>query len=136
MVRPGIGESGAGEGASWSRWQLATRVPLAEWIYTEGVGLHTAARVMPRPAPRLLGLGPAGFQRIREREKPLRALLRIDLDHAGVDAVNRWLDWSGVRDDREVPAGAGRYLAWRMTADLVAEVGIRRALRLAAAPDR
>ncbi len=123
--------------APWDRWQLATQVPLAEWLYTEGIGLHAAAAIAPWLAPhRLLGLGPAQWQRLREREKQLRALLRADIDHAAVDAVNRWLDWSGERGERDVPAGAGRYLAWRMTADAVAEVGVRRALRMPAIPGR
>ncbi len=134
---PGSASPVRGMLAPWSRWQLAAQVPLAEWVYTEGVGLHAAAAVAPQLAPHeLLGLGPAQFQRIREREKQLRALLRVDFDSAAVDTVNRWLDWSDERGEQDVPAGAGRYLAWRMTGELVAEVGVRRALRLPAVPER
>jgi hypothetical protein len=103
--------------APWDRWQAATRVPLAEWLHTEGVGLHLAAAMLPEEPPRkLLGVSATAWQRLREREKTLRADLAPDLDRCGVDVVVRWLGWGPDAND-----DAGRYLAWRLVGEKMAE---------------
>ncbi len=124
-----------GRSAPWDRWQLAMELPLAEWIYAEGLALHVVAAAFPAwTAPRLLGVSPSHYQRLRERERALRGLLSIDLDRTGIEAVNRWLAWSAAAPEPGIPAAAGRYLAWRLTAESVATAGLRRALRLSADP--
>jgi hypothetical protein len=121
----------------WDRWRLARDIPLGEWIYTEGVGLHLAQHLLPLvPVHRLLGITIGALHRLRDREHSLRALLDTDLDQAGLGLVLRWLARDTPASTRTVgatvvPAGAGHYLAWRMVAERVERVGIGEAVRMA-----
>lgn len=120
----------------WDRWQLGREIPLGEWLYTEGVGVHLAHALLPDlPTHRLLGSSRGAVRRIREREHALRAQLDVDLDQAGLGLVLRWLAPEAplsvrTTGDAVLPQGAGRYLAWRMTAERVARVGVAEALRM------
>jgi len=120
----------------WDRWELAREIPLGEWLYTEGMGVHLAHTLLPdAPAHRLLGCSRGALRRIREREHAFRALLEADLDHTGLGLVLRWLAPQAPASVRTaggtvIPPGTGRYLAWRMTAERVERVGISDALRM------
>lgn len=122
----------------WDSWELTRTVPLREWIYTVGVAIHVAQAVFPAtPVHRLLGVRRGELGRLRERERGLSALLTPDLDASGLGLVLRWLvaeTPSAMRTHHGtvIPPGAGRYLAWRLTADRVTRVGVREALRLPA----
>ena len=117
------------------RWEAARTLPLREWIYTEGMGLHLAAALLPGLSPhQRLGINHAAFTRLREREKIFRTLLDADLDEHGIGLPLRWLTPDAPLGPRTVgdvvlPPAAGRYLAWRMTADRVERMGLREALR-------
>lgn len=127
-----------GKHATWDRWGMMRQVPLGEWIYGVGVAVHLAQAVLPEVAPhRLLGLRRGELGRLRERERALHALLAPDLEVAAIGLVLRWLmpdTPASVRTvgDAVIPPGAGLYLAWRLTAERVARVGLREALRLSA----
>jgi len=127
-----------GRQPAWDRWALMRQVPLGEWIYGVGVALHLAQAVLPELEPhRLLGLRRGELGRLRERERALHALLAPDLDASAIGLVLRWLvpdTPAAMRTVRGVviPPGAGLYLAWRLTAERVARVGLREALRLSA----
>lgn len=116
------------------RWEAARTLPLREWIYAEGLGLHLAAALLPHLSPhQLLGINHAAFTRLREREKIFRALLDADLDERGIGLPLRWLTPDAPLGPRTVgdvvlPPAAGRYLAWRMTADRVERMGLGGAL--------
>lgn len=120
----------------WDRWQLAREIPLGEWLYTAGLGLHLAQQLLPDvPAQRLLGITVGALHRLRDREHTLRALLDADIDHAGLGLVLRWLTPDTPASTRTagntvLPAGAGYYLAWRMVAERVERVGIGEAVRM------
>lgn len=122
----------------WDRWQAARDVPLREWIYTEGVGLHLAQALLPDlPPHELLGTTPAAFSRLRQRERVLGALLAADLDQSGIGLLLRWLTPSAPAGPRTtangvLPPMAGRYLGWRMVVERVTRVGLRAAIRMAA----
>lgn len=125
-------------GAQWDYWELASSVPLREWIYCSGVACHLAHAILPdTPEHLLLDLRRGELRLLRERERSLHALLAADLDQSGLGLVLRWLTSDTPPSVRTVggvvvPPGAGRYLGWRMTADRVARVGLREALRLSA----
>ena len=120
----------------WDRWQLAREIPLAEWLYAEGAGVHLAHALLPDAPPhRLLGCSRGALRRIREREHAFRALLEADLDHTGLGLVLRWLAPQAPASVRTaggtvLPPGTGQYLAWRMMAERVERVGIGDALRM------
>ena len=120
----------------WDRWALAGEIPLREWAYVEGLGLHLAAALAPTlPPHRLLGMSRGSYHRLRERERMLRTLFAGDLDGVGLALVLRWLAPGAPPSARTVaavviPPLAGRYLAWRMTEERVARVGVGEALRL------
>lgn len=121
--------------AAWDRWELARTVALREWLYTEGIAVHLAAALLPAlPPHRLFDLSPGAFARLRERERVLRALLAADLDEHGIGLLLRWLVPGAPAGPRTVgrtviPSMAGRYLAWRMTAERVERVGLAAAIR-------
>ena len=123
---------------TWDSWELTRTVPLREWIYAVGVAIHLSHAVFPAtPTHRLIGLRRGEVGRLRERERTLNALLTPDLDESGLGLVLRWLVSETPAAMRTyqgtvIPPGAGRYLAWRLTADRVARVGVREALRLPA----
>lgn len=125
-------------GAKWDRWEAARNIPLREWIYTEGLGLHLAAALRNGlQTHELLGLNQAAFSRLREREKVFRALLDTDLDERGIGLLLRWLTPGAPLGPRTVgdvvlPPMAGPYLAWRMTAERLKRVGLREAIRMEA----
>ncbi len=125
-------------GTTWNRWEWAQNVALREWIYTDGIGSHLAAALLHDIAPhRLLQLNGAAYNRLREREKILRAILDVDLDQRAIGLVLRWLvpdAPSGPRTvaDIVLPPMTGRYLAWRMTSERVARAGLRAAIRAGA----
>jgi hypothetical protein len=122
----------------WDRWQAAREVPLREWIYTEGVGLHLAQALRPELLPHvLLGVTPAAFARLRQREKVCQTLLAIDLDRTGIGTLLRWLTADVPAGPRTVgrvviPPMAGRYLGWRMLTERVMRAGLRQAIRMEA----
>ncbi len=122
--------------SKWDRWQLARDIPLGEWVYAEGVGLHLAQHLLPAvPAHRLLGTSVGALHRLRDREHSLRTLLDADIDQAGLGLVLRWLTPDTPASTRTIgatviPVGAGRYLAWRMVAERVERVGIGEAVRM------
>lgn len=118
----------------WDIWEAVRDVPLAEWIYTAGVAEHAAAAVQPaEELARQFGVSRSTMQRLREQERALRARLAADLPLTG---LGPWLRWMApgtppsVRRDGgpPIPAAAGRYLAWRLTADRVARLGVGAAL--------
>lgn len=119
----------------WNRWELARVIPLAEWLYAEGLGVHLARTLMPEaPLHRLLGLSPGALRRLRQREHALRELLEADLDQSGIGLVLRWLTPKAPTSARTsgnvvLPPFAGRYLAWRMLDERVGRVGIGEAAR-------
>jgi len=123
-------------GAAWDRWEAAREIPLREWIYTAGVGLHLARLLIPATAPHeLLGVSRTGLSRLRQRERFLRTLLTNDLESCGVGLVLRWLAPGTPAGPRTVggtilPPMAGRYLAWRMVEERVNRVGVRDAIRM------
>ncbi|MBK7595014.1 MAG: hypothetical protein IPP98_06495 [Gemmatimonadetes bacterium] len=123
---------------TWDSWELTRTVPLREWIYAVGVAIHLSQAVFPAtPTHRLIGLRRGEIGRLRERERGLNALLTPDLDESGLGLVLRWLVAETPATIRThqgtvIPPGAGRYLAWRLTADRVARVGVHEALRLPA----
>ncbi len=126
----------ASRSGAWDRWRLAREVPLGEWLYTEGLGLHLAQQLLPDlPAHRLLGISLGALHRLRDREHALRALLDDDIDQAGLGLVLRWLTpdtpaSARTKGNTVIPADAGHYLAWRMVAERVERVGFGAAVRM------
>jgi hypothetical protein len=122
-------------GVPWNRWEAAQNVALREWVYTEGVSLQLALALLPDLAPhQLLRVKRSAFNRLREREKIFRPLLDADLDERAIALILRWLAPDtpiGLRTigDVVLPPMAGRYLAWRMTTERVARLGLRDAIR-------
>lgn len=129
----------------WDKWQAAREVPLAEWIYAAGIGVHAAIAFGADngdPTTDALGYGRsmlrpysgthanAEFRRFRAAEHELQSHLDADLDHSGAGLLIRWLDDDAppamrrCADGFVVPPGAGRYLGWRMLEERVARVGV------------
>jgi hypothetical protein len=120
----------------WDKWQVAREVPLAEWIYAAGIGVHAAiayggAVGATHASP--LQMTPADIRRLRAMEHELQSHLDADLDHTGAGLLLRWLDDDAppamrrCADGSVVPRGAGRYLGWRMLGERVARVGVEEA---------
>ena len=122
----------------WDRWQACRHLPLREWVYTAGLGVHLGQALLPELSPyQLLGLSRTAFARLRQREKVFRAMLTADLDQVGIARALRWLSPGAPAGARTVanvvlPPMAGYYLAWRLLAERVARVGLGEAIRMAA----
>jgi hypothetical protein len=122
----------------WDRWEAAGSVPLAEWVYAAGLAAHAVRIVLPGLEPHeQFGMSKGSFQRLREHERALTERLAADLPLTG---LGPWLRWFGeevgappsIRSDGgpPIPSGAGRYLAWRLTTERVARVGLAEAIAL------
>jgi hypothetical protein len=128
----------ASSSGHWDRWEAVRDVPLREWIYAEGVGLHLAHALQPHwPPHQLLGVTQVAFGRLRQRERTFSALLDADLDQRGIGMTLRWLTPSapmGLRTigDIVLPPMAGCYLAWRMLSERVARAGLRETITMEA----
>lgn len=116
---------------SWNRWEAARELPLSEWIYGAGLGIHAVAERFPEWSPaELLGVSKGEFAELRNRERALMAELEGELDDAGTGLLLKWLSDDAppaLRRDRNgktMPRGIGRYLGWRMLRDRVARVGV------------
>ena len=124
-------------GTAWNRWELSRDTPLAEWIYTDGVATHCALALDPSvPLHLLLGMTRGVFARLRAAERTLRVALDEDLQRPGLGPLLRWMvadaaPSARLMGGRAIPQGAGRYLAWRLTEQRVANIGIRDAIRAA-----
>jgi hypothetical protein len=138
---PGLGNPIARIAAQgpWDKWQAAREVPLSEWIYATGIGVHAAIGFgsgvgAQHAAP--LQMPPAEFHRLRAAEHDLQSHLDADLDHSGAGLLMRWLDDDAppamrrCADGFLVPRGAGRYLGWRMLEERVARVGVLEAAEM------
>jgi hypothetical protein len=123
----------------WDRWEAARSIGLREWVYTAGLAAHAVRMVLPKLEPHeQFGMSRGAFQRLREHERALTERLAADLPLTG---LGPWLRWFGeevgappsIRSDggSPIPAGAGRYLAWRLTAERVARVGLAEAVESA-----
>ena len=118
-----------------SRWEAARGVPLREWLYAEGVAAHLAAALDPSlPLHAIVGVSKSALARLRDGERALRLLLDEDLDLPGLGPLLRWLVPGASSAARSllghpIPAGAGRYLAFTMTAARVRNAGVANALR-------
>lgn len=119
----------------WDRWQIAREAPLTEWIYGAGLAEHAVRLISPEiDGPTQFGVSQTAFQRLREQDRSLRERLAADLELTG---LGPWLRWMGdgsppsIRSDGgpPIPAGAGRYLAWRLTEARVERVGLGVALQ-------
>jgi hypothetical protein len=114
----------------WDRWEVARRAPLSEWIYAAGLGVHAAREFAEASPAAALQLTTGGLSRLRAAERALQERLDTELDQRGVGLLMRWLDDEApaamrrASDGVVVPAGAGRYLGWRMLEERVARVGI------------
>lgn len=122
----------------WDRWEVARSVPLAEWIYAAGLGVHAAQEFADATAAAAVQVTAGGFTRVRSSERALQERLDADLDQRGVGLLLRWLDDEGPTSTRRaadgfaIPAGAGRYLGWRMLEERVDRVGLIEAAGMAA----
>ncbi len=120
----------------WDRWEAARSVPLAEWVYAAGIAAHAVRAVLPTMPPHdQFGMSRGNFQRLREHERALTERMAADMPLSG---LGPWLRWFGdeigappsIRSDGgpPIPAGAGRYLAWRLTAERVDRLGLGEAM--------
>jgi hypothetical protein len=122
----------------WDRWALAQQIPLREWLYTEGLGVHLLIALLPElPIHRVIGVSRAAFTRLREQENLLQALLAVELDQSGLGLLLRWLATDAPPGARRIgrnllPPMAGRYLSWKMLSRRVARAGLRDAIRMEA----
>ncbi len=121
----------------WDRWDAARDIPLAEWIYAAGLGVHAAELVGDGPAT-ALGLSDSEMRRLRRAEHSLQERLDAELDRTGMGLMMRWLEDDAplamrrAPDGTVTPNGAGRYLGWRMLAERVARVGVAEAAAMEA----
>ncbi|HET9133648.1 MAG TPA: hypothetical protein VFN90_05060 [Gemmatimonadales bacterium] len=113
----------------WDRLAVLAHVPLAEWVYAEGLAHHLIAALHPDcPAHERLGLSRVAFDRLRAREQRLLAALEADLPERGIGPWARWLDAASpvpeTPDGSRPPRGAIGYLSWRLLAARVERVGL------------
>jgi hypothetical protein len=134
----GTGLSRAAARGMWDKWRWARELPLAEWIYAAGIGVHAAREYVGVDTATAVGVSTGAFSRLRTTERALQERLDADLDDAGTGLMLRWLEDDAplamrrAPDGFVVPAGAGRYLGWRMLEERVARVGLLEASTMGA----
>jgi hypothetical protein len=123
---------------AWDKWRAVRELPLAEWVYVAGTGVHAAIQYAGADAATAVGVAPGRLSLLRESERALQSRLDADLDQAGAGLVLRWLEdhapltMRRSPDGFAVPAGAGRYLGWRMLAERVERTGLLEAAGMGA----
>jgi uncharacterized protein YjaZ len=126
-------------GGQYDYWMTAGRASLREHLVNEGLAVHTAQQVAPDfDLSDYLGLTKRQFQRMRELESFIRRAAHHDLDRSGIGLRLRFLSGgmspaSRLALGRVLPERSGYYLGYRMVEGMVADRGIRWAVRAAAA---
>lgn len=113
----------------WDRLAVLAQVPLAEWVYAEGLAHHLVASLHPDIAPhRRMGLARGTWDLLRRRESALLDDLDADLPRAGMGPWARWMDPAPPVPERSdsgcPPRAAIAYLSWRLLEERVRRVGL------------
>ncbi len=129
----------ADNGGYYDYWVAAGRAPLREHLVNEGLAVHASRVLAPgHDLSDYFGYPKRQFQRMREFESFIRRAAHHDLDRSGIGLRLRFLSGGmtpGARLalGRVLPERSGYYLGYRMVEAMVAEHGLRAAIRMPAA---
>ncbi|MSR02577.1 MAG: hypothetical protein EXR94_07540 [Gemmatimonadetes bacterium] len=129
----------ADNGGYYDYWVAAGRAPLREHLVNEGLAVHASRVLAPgHDLSDYFGYPKRQFQRMREFESFIRRAAHHDLDRSGIGLRLRFLSGGmtpGARLalGRVLPERSGYYLGYRMVEAMVAEHGLRTAIRMPAA---
>ena len=129
----------ADNGGYYDYWVAAGRAPLREHLVNEGLAVHASRVLAPgHDLSDYFGYPKRQFQRMREFESFIRRAAHHDLDRSGIGLRLRFLSGGmtpGARLTlgRVLPERSGYYLGYRMVEAMVAEHGLRAAIRMPAA---
>ncbi len=125
----------AGSRGHYDVWEIGRRASLRELLVNEGLAVHAARLAAPgHGLADYLGYPKRQLARLRELEAFLRRALSYELDRTGLGLRLRYLTGgmsaaARLVSGRVIPERAGYYVGYRMTEALVAEVGIKEAVR-------
>jgi hypothetical protein len=120
-------------------WETGSRTSLRELMVNEGLAVAAARAVAPGSEPwEYLGYARRQYRRLRQLEAFLMRAVEPELDQRGLGYRLRYLAGGATPAQRLVegkviPERSGYYLGHRMVEDLVADLGVARAVRAAAA---
>ena len=127
------------QGGYYDYWSTGSRASLRELLVNEGLAVHAAQAIAPGfAAADYFGYARRQYHRLREMEAFLRRVIEPDLEQSGLGLRLRYLS-GGMSPSARLVAGrvlperSGYYMGYRMTETLVAQRGIRDAVRAAAA---
>ncbi len=126
------------QGGYYDYWSTGSRASLRELLVNEGLAVHAAQAIAPGfTAADYFGYARRQYHRLREMEAFLRRVIEPDLEQSGLGLRLRYLS-GGMSPSARLVAGrvlperSGYYMGYRMTETLVAQRGIRDAVRAAA----
>jgi Predicted Zn-dependent protease (DUF2268) len=126
------------QGGYYDYWSTGSRASLRELLVNEGLAVHAAQAIAPGfAAADYFGYARRQYHRLREMEAFLRRIIEPDLEQSGLGLRLRYLS-GGMSPSARLVAGrvlperSGYYMGYRMTETLVAQRGIRDAVRAAA----
>ena len=126
------------QGGYYDYWSTGSRASLRELLVNEGLAVHAAQAIAPGfAAADYFGYARRQYHRLREMEAFLRRVIEPDLEQSGLGLRLRYLS-GGMSPSARLVAGrvlperSGYYMGYRMTETLVAQRGIRDAVRAAA----
>jgi len=126
------------QGGYYDYWATGSRASLRELLVNEGLAVHAAQAIAPGfAAADYFGYARRQYHRLREMEAFLRRVIEPDLEQSGLGLRLRYLS-GGMSPSARLVAGrvlperSGYYMGYRMTETLVAQRGIRDAVRAAA----
>ena len=126
------------QGGYYDYWSTGSRASLRELLVNEGLAVHAAQAIAPGfAAADYFGYARRQYHRLREMEAFLRRVIEPDLEQSGLGLRLRYLSGgmsptARLVAGRVLPERSGYYMGYRMTETLVAQRGIRDAVRAAA----
>jgi len=125
-------------GGYYDYWSTGSRATLRELLVNEGLAVHAAQAIASGfAAADYFGYARRQYHRLREMEAFLRRAVEPDLEQSGLGLRLRYLSGgmspsARLVGGRVLPERSGYYLGYRMTEALVAQRGIREAVRASA----
>lgn len=108
---------------SWA--VISGRIPLVEFLWSEGVAVAFSLRMSHAPLHVCLGFTEEKLAFCREKEKELWQKFLVDMDRTDLEAYSKWFEGSELIFEKKIPPErAGYYLGYRAVETMLDKRGV------------